>query len=177
MSPRGGGAADHQRNGEAQPLHFLGDMDHLVQRGRDEAGQADDVDLVLAGRIENLLARLHDAEIDHVKAVALQHDADNVLADVMHVALDRRHQDLAVGFGRGVQRLFRFHIGHQVGYRFLHHAGRLDHLRQEHLAGAEQITNNVHAVHQGAFDDVQRSFALLAGLFRIGFDELVDALD
>ena len=152
-------------------------MDHLIQRGRDKAGQADDVDLMFAGGIENLLARLHDAEINYIEAVALQDDADDVLADVVHVAFHRRHQDLAVGFGRGVQRFFRLHIRHQVGHRFLHDAGRLDHLRQEHLAVAKQVTDHVHAVHQWPFDDMQRSFALLAGLFGVGFDELVDALD
>ena len=133
----GGGAADHQGDGEAQALHFLGDVDHLVQRGRDQPGESDDIDLMFAGGIENLLARLHDAEIHHIKAVALQHDADDVLADVVNVALDCCHQDLAVGFGRGVQCLFRLHVRHQVGHRLLHDAGRLDHLWQEHLAGAE----------------------------------------
>jgi hypothetical protein len=46
-------------------------------------------------------------------------------------------------------------IGQQVGDRLLHDARRLDHLRQEHLAGAEQIADHVHAVHQRAFDDLQ----------------------
>ena len=40
--------------------------------------------------------RHHDAEIDHLVIVALEHDADDVLADVVHVALDGRHHDLAV---------------------------------------------------------------------------------
>jgi hypothetical protein len=33
---------------------------------------------------------------------------------------------------------------------FLHHAGGFHHLRQEHLAGAEQVADDVHAVHQRA---------------------------
>ena len=40
---------------------------------------------------EDLLRRHHDAEVDDVEVVALEHDADDVLADVVHVALDRRH--------------------------------------------------------------------------------------
>ena len=44
----------------------------------------------------------------------------------------------------------------QVRDRLLHDARRLDHLRQEHLAGAEQVADDVHAVHQRAFDHLDR---------------------
>jgi hypothetical protein len=40
--------------------------------------------------------------------------------------------------------------GDQVGHRLLHDARRLHHLRQEHLAGAEEVADDVHAVHQRA---------------------------
>ena len=36
-------------------------------------------------------------EVDHLVVVAGQHDADNVLADVMHVALDGGENDFALG--------------------------------------------------------------------------------
>jgi hypothetical protein len=49
----------------------------------------------------------------------------------------------------------------QIGDRLLHHAGRFHHLRQEHLARAEQVADHVHAGHQRAFDDVQRPLGLL----------------
>ena len=45
--------------------------------------------------VEDLLRRHHDAEIDDLVVVALQHHADDVLADVVDVALDRGHHDLA----------------------------------------------------------------------------------
>ena len=45
---------------------------------------------------ENLVARHHHAEIDDLVAVAAEHDADDVLADVVDVALDRREDDLAL---------------------------------------------------------------------------------
>ena len=41
-----------------------------------------------------------------------------------------------------------------MGDRLLHHARALHDLRQEHLAGAEQVADDVHAVHQRAFDDL-----------------------
>ena len=58
--------------------------------------KADDVGLLGARRFEDLGRRHHHAEVDHLVIVALEHDADDVLADVVHVALDRRHHDLAV---------------------------------------------------------------------------------
>ena len=47
-----------------------------------------------------------------------------------------------------------------MGHRLLHHARRLDHLRQEHLAGAEQVADDVHAVHQRALDHLYWPAAL-----------------
>ena len=158
----GGGAADQQRQVEALALHLGGDMAHLVERRRDQARQADDVDLHLARRVEDLLRRHHDAEIGHLVIVALKHDADDVLADVVHVALDGGEQDLAGGLALGEAKLLLLllHEGHEIGHGLLHHPRRLHHLRQEHLAGAEQIADHVHALHQRAFDDVQRTLGL-----------------
>ena len=62
-------------------------------------------------------------------------------------------------------------------HRLLHHAGRLHHLRQEHLAGAEQVADDVHAGHQRPFDDVQRPLGGEARLLGVGVDELGDAVD
>ena len=42
----GGGAADQQRQLEALPLHLGRHVAHLVERGRDQAGQPDDVGLL-----------------------------------------------------------------------------------------------------------------------------------
>ena len=49
--------------------------------------------------------------------------------------------------------LLGLHEGRQVGDGLLHDAGGLDDLRQEHLAGAEEVADDAHAVHQRAFDD------------------------
>ena len=51
----------------------------------------------LARVCEDLRRRHHHAEVDDLVVVAGEHDADDVLADVVHVALDGRHQDLAGG--------------------------------------------------------------------------------
>ena len=66
------------------------------------ANVADDVHVVFARSLEDGLARHHHAEIDDLKIVALQHNAHDVLANIVYIALDRRHQDLAVGRGAAV---------------------------------------------------------------------------
>ena len=130
--------------------------------------------------LEDLRRRDHDAEVDDLVVVAGEDDADDVLADVVDVALDRRHQDLAGAlrlpsppFGE----LFGLHEGQEHGHGLLHHAGGLHHLRQEHLAGAEEVADDVHAGHQRAFDDVQRAVGGEARFLGVGVDEFGDAVD
>ena len=149
-------------------------MHHLLQRRGDQPGQADHIGALLARRLEDLVRRHHDAEIDDLVVVALQHDADDVLADVVHVALDGGHHDTAARGGHPAPLLLRLDEGQQMGDRLLHDAGALDHLGQEHLARAEQIADHVHAVHQRPLDDVERGVGKLARLFGVVDDEFVD---
>ena len=51
-----------------------------------------DVGALLDGRVEDPLGRHHHAEVDDLVVVAAEHDPDDVLADVVHVALDRGEQ-------------------------------------------------------------------------------------
>jgi len=48
----------------------------------------------------------------------------------------------------------------------------LDDLRQEHLAGAEQVADDVHAIHERALDDVERARVEVLAAVR-----LLDVLD
>ena len=66
----------------------------------------------LFARLENLRRRRHHAEIDDLEIIAAEHDADDVLADVVHVALDRRQQDLA-----GAERALRLFSASMKGMR------------------------------------------------------------
>ena len=134
---------------------------------------------------EDVLARDHHAHVDDLEVVALEDDGDDVLADVVDVALDGRDDDLALGLRLAAaldeQQLLGLDVGQQVGDGLLHHARRLHHLRQEHLALAEQVADDVHAGHQRAFDDVQRPSALgldlLPRVLGVLDDELGDAVD
>ena len=49
-------AADQQRHREAAALHLARHVHHLVERRRDQAGEADDVDLLGDGGVEDLSA-------------------------------------------------------------------------------------------------------------------------
>ena len=46
--------------------------------------------------------------------------------------------------------------GYQICDRLFHNSGALNDLRQKHFPGTEQFANNIHAIHQGAFDHFQR---------------------
>jgi hypothetical protein len=112
------------------------------------------------GRARGFFRRDHDAEVDDFVVVAGEDDADDVLADVVDVALDGGEEDLALGLDdccrRRPWRLFGFHEGREVGDGLLHHAGGFDDLGQEHFARAEEIADDAHAVHERAFDDFER---------------------
>ena len=116
----------------------------------------------------------HDAEVDHIKAVAREHDADDVLADVVHIALDRRHDDPARAARLAALRV---HERLQMRDRLFHHARGLDDLRQEHLARAEEVADDVHPVHQRPLDHRKRRTELEARLLGVLHDELVDPVD
>jgi hypothetical protein len=56
-------------------------------------------------------------------------------------------------------RLFRIDVRHQVSDGLFPSPGAFDNLWKEHLAGAEQIADDAHRVHQRPFDDVERRLA------------------
>ena len=130
------------------------------------------------------MCRHHHAHVDDVVVVALQDHGDDVFSNVVHIAFDGGHDDLAFGFdvftGSSLLALFFLDIGNKVGHGLLHHASAFDHLRQEHFALPEQVPHDVHAVHQGAFDHMQRATTfgqnLAVGLFGVESDELGDAV-
>ena len=161
--------ANEQRQLHAAPLHLLADINHLVEARRNETRQANHIDIMLNRGVENFIAGHHDAEVDNIITVTLENHADDIFADVMHVALYGRHQDFTVGRPCGSQLfLLRFHKGHEMGDRGFHNAGGFHNLRQEHFACAEQIANDIHAVHQGAFNDMKRPLCILAGFLCVG---------
>ena len=129
--------------------------------------------------IKDRFAGNHHAQVDDFVVIALQDDANNVFADVMHVTFDGGDQEHAA-FGCAFQpgRFFLlFHEWFKVGDCFLHHACGFDNLRQKHFAFAEQITDDGHTVHQRSFDHLQTTIKTLASFFGVFDDVFVDAFD
>ena len=81
-----------------------------------------------------------DAEVVHLVAVVGEDDVDQVLADVVDVALDRGQHDAALAALVGL-----LHVRLEVGDRRLHGLGRLQHERQLHLARGEELAHDLHA--------------------------------
>ena len=180
MRAAGGRTANQQRQLEPLPLHLPRHVHHLVERRRNQPAQTDDVCPYFARALQNPLRENHHAQVDNLVVVAGQHHAHDVFADVVHVALHRREHNLALRAHhlarRDHLRLLRLHEWRQVRDSLLHHARRLDHLRQKHFARAEQVAHHPHARHQRSFNHAQRPSQLFSRLFRVGFDVGVDSL-
>ena len=167
-----GRAADEERYPEVAPFHFGSHARHLVKRRRDQPRQSDEVGVHLDRCVENRLRWRHDAEVGHVEVVASQHDADDVLADIVHVALDGGHDDLALAARvPAVGRLRRVDERSEVSDGLFHHAGALDDLGQEHLSRSEQVADDVHTVHQRSLDDIDGTGGFPSSQFRV-FDDM-----
>jgi hypothetical protein len=82
----------------------------------------------------------------------------------------RRLATLAAAAGASLRLLLRFHERLEIRDRALHRARALDHLRQKHLAGAEQVADRLHPVHQRTFDHV--SGGRVSALLGILLDEV-----
>ena len=90
-------SADQQWQLEALARHLGSDEAHLVEARRNQAGEPDDVHVLGLRRLQDAGGGRHHAEIDDLVVVALEHDADDVLADVVDIALDGGEQHLAGG--------------------------------------------------------------------------------
>ena len=101
--------------------------------------------------LDDGVRRLLDAEVHHAIAVVGEDDVHQVLADVVDVALHRGQHD-----GSLLAAFFLLHLRLEIGDGGLHHAGRIEHRRQLHLARAEQVAHRAHAVEQDVVDQVER---------------------
>ena len=91
-------AAHEERDLDAGRAQVLGGDHHLLGRLHQEPGQPEGVRLVAVVRGDQLLGRHLDAEVDDPVAVVLEDDLDEVLADVVDVALDGGEHDACRGW-------------------------------------------------------------------------------
>ena len=173
MHFRRGRATDQQRDVEFLALQFASNVTHLLQRGCDQARYANQVSLLCPRSLEDGFSRYHNAEVDDLVTVTLQNHGDDILANIMNVTTRGREHDLAAAAARSRG----FHQRFEKCDGLFHHSCRLDDLWQKHLAAAEQITNDVHAVHEWSLDQLQRSLDGLKCFSGIGLDVIGNSLN
>ena len=114
-------AADEQWQIHFLTGHLARNMNHFIQRRGNQTGQANHIRSFFLGRFQYLFGRHHHTQVNHIEVIALEHNTHDVLADVVHIAFDGRHDDLARLHHAAI--FFIFDIGNQMGYRLLHYAG------------------------------------------------------
>ena len=130
------------------------------------------------GRLDDFSRGDHHAQIDHFVAVAAKHDTNDILADVVHVALHGRDQHAAsAGLLPTLRESLLLHEGQEVVYGFLHDSGASHNLWQKHFALAEQVANDLHSLHQRPFNDVEAHGIFCASLVDISFNVVHKPLD
>lgn len=151
VASRQRGAPEHHRRRDAETAHLLEVLAHHHRRLDEQARHADRVRAVLVRRLEDRADRLLDAEVDDPVPVVREDDVDEVLADVVHVAAHRGEHDRALRVPFDA-----LHVRLEVAYRRLHRLGGLQHEGKLHLAGAEEVSDRLHAVQKDVVDDVER---------------------
>ncbi len=147
---------------------MLQQPDHLPlvrRRGGQERRHRHDVRLARLDLLHEPVDLDVHPQVDDREAVRGQHGADDPLADVVDVALDRARQDVAHVLAL---RVALRQLGLEDGERRLHRLGAHHQLRQEQLAGAESIADDPDALHEPVVDRVERHDPQLQRLAREG---------
>ncbi|RIH75840.1 hypothetical protein Mhypo_02754 [Meiothermus hypogaeus] len=163
--------AQHHRQPDVACCHVLQVFLHHHGALDQQAAHAYRVGPVLFYRCQNLLDGLLDAQIDHLVAVVGEDDVHQVLANVVHVALNRSEYHGAL-----VDTLELFHFGLEVAHGGLHGFGGLQHKGQLHLACAEQVTHHLHALQEYLVDNLYRRVPG-EGELEVGLEAHLTALD
>ena len=144
---------------------------HYERRFDQEAGHPDDVGAHFLGRAHHVGYGHLGAEVVHFIAVVGEDYVDQVLADVVDVALDCRQHYLAfaalVGLG---------HVRFQEADGRFHDLGRLQDERELHAARAEQFADRLHACHQWAVHYLQGGRPSLEHFGEVGFQAVFPAV-
>ncbi len=163
--------AHEHRDIDPGRLEVLRGHHHLLRRLDEKPREADRIRAVSVAGGDQLLGRDLDAKIDDPIAVVGKNDLDEVLADVVDIALDGGQDDGGPG---GRARLLE--VGLEMGDRRLHGLRRLEHLGHDELVVVEQPPHLVHASHEGPVDDVQGA-RLLQLEVEVGQQTVARALD
>ncbi len=129
------------------------DQAPLVGHGRRQQGrEADEVRPDGLGPLEEPLELDVGPEVEDFEAAGLEHGGDEVLADVVDVALDRADDDLAPAPRLEPRAL---ELGLEDGHGRLHGLGARDELGQEVLALLPELADLLDARDVAVLDDVE----------------------
>ncbi len=107
--------------------------------------------------VEDLVARAHHAEVGDLVAVAAPATTATMFLPMSWTSpLTVAITILPLAVVTPVRRFSASISGSRIATAFFITRADLTTWGQEHLAGAEQLADDVHAVHQRAFDDVER---------------------
>ena len=161
-----GRAADEHGVVHAARGEFLHQQGHLLAGAHQQRRHADDVGLVLHRGVDDCRHRHLTTEVVHRVAVVLEDRAHEVLADVVHVAVHRGHDDRALGVA-----LHLVEVLLDVGHALLHDLGALQHVGEDELATAEAVA---HFLHGGQQHLVEHLDGLVVGARAALVERLVD---
>ena len=132
-------AADHDREFQIAMAKLFHTERHLLAGGDQQRGEADGGGVDFDGFFDDPGDRDLFAQVVHGVTVVAEDRIDQVLADVVDVAIDRREHDHTFGGA-----FDPFHIGFELGDRPFHHLGRLEDEGKDQLAGAELVADFLH---------------------------------
>ena len=89
-----GGATNEERSTDASLTKSRSSSYHLGKRGSDKAAEANDIGATLECLLHDIFGRHHHAHIDDVVAITAHHHADDVLTNIMYIALDGSQEHL-----------------------------------------------------------------------------------
>ena len=143
-----GAADDDAEVGDAGGFEHAHGFLHGGHGGGEQGGEADEAGLVFERGGEVALGADVGAEIDHGETGAAPHHRDQILADVVEIALHGADDDGVFGFdaGRDEQRLEDLE-------RLFHGAGGDQHLGHEDFVAFELFADDRHPGHEGALDE------------------------
>ena len=87
MHCRSGGTSYNDGHSQPFALEELAQLFHLLQRWGDESAEAHQTGLSLKCLFQDGFVGHHHAQINHIETVTAQHDAYDILADVVYIAI------------------------------------------------------------------------------------------
>ena len=162
-----GRPADEHREGQPAALQLVDDETHLLAGGDQQRTETDGVGVGFDGTVDDGIGGNLLAEVNDLVAVVGEDGFDQVLADVVHVAVNGGQHKSALG-----NTFFFLQVVFQVRDGFLHHLGGLEHEGQDELTGAEFVADLFHGGQEDAVEHLDGGF--VTGEGRGAVDKFVD---